>query len=133
VVTDKDLNKLADAWIRHWHAPKDSDEREKTAWASGEVIELPYDGKSEELWQIILNVHERDQSITIRQVLSAGPIEDLLSHFGELYIERVEEKARQDPAFAKVLGGVWQNRMSDEVWQRLQAVWDRRGWDEIPE
>jgi hypothetical protein len=66
-------------------------------------------------------------------VLSAGPIEGLLSHFGESYIVRVEEKAREDPAFAKVLGGVWQHTMSDEIWSRLQAVWDRRGWDGIPE
>ena len=132
-MTDEDLNKLADAWIRDQHAPKDSEEREDTYWASGEVIDMTYDGKSEELWQIILKIHERDQSITIQEILSAGPIEDLLSHFGELYIERIEEKARQDPAFAKVLGGVWQNRMSDEIWSRLQAVWDRQGWDGIPE
>jgi hypothetical protein len=52
-VTDKDLNKLADAWIRNRHAPKDSQEREETAWASGEESELLYDGRSEELWQII--------------------------------------------------------------------------------
>jgi len=74
-----------------------------------------------------------DQSIAIQQVLSAGPIENLLSKFGEQYIERVEHKARKDPAFAKVLGGVWQSDMPDEIWTRLQAVWDRRGWDGIPE
>ena len=29
--------------------------------------------------------------------------------------------------------GVWQNTMPDEIWARIQAVWDRRGWDGIPE
>jgi hypothetical protein len=52
---------------------------------------------------------------------------------GEQFIDRVEIMARFDPSFAKALGGVWQNGMSDEVWARLQAVWDRRGWDNIPE
>jgi hypothetical protein len=87
----------------------------------------------EELWQLIVKIHERDQSIAIQQVLSAGPIENLLSKFGDLYIDRVEEKARKDPSFAKLLGGVWQHTMTDEIWLRLQAVWDRRGWDGIPE
>jgi hypothetical protein len=132
-LTEEDLNKLADAWIRFYHAPRNSKAQEETAWATTEELDLLFDGKSEELWQVILKIHERDQSIAIRQVLSAGPIENLLSRFGELYIERIEEKARQDPAFAKVLGGVWKDQMSDEIWSRLQAVWDRRGWDGIPE
>jgi len=55
-------------------------------------------------------------------VLSAGPIEDLLAIHGESFIERVEVEARKDPAFAKVLGGVWKNRMNDTIWARLQAV-----------
>jgi hypothetical protein len=52
-----------------------------------------------------------------------------MARFGERYIDRVEEKARKDPAFAKLLGGVWQNSMSDEIWSRLQAVCDRKGWN----
>jgi hypothetical protein len=66
-------------------------------------------------------------------VLSAGPIEDLLAQHGDAFIDRVEIEARRDPSFAKVLGGVWQNSMSDEVWKRLQTVWDRKGWDDLPE
>jgi hypothetical protein len=48
-------------------------------------------------------------------------------------IERVETEARSNPLFAKLLGGVWQNEMPDHIWRRVQAVWDRRGWDGIPE
>ena len=132
-MTEEDLNNLANAWIHHWHAPKGSEEQFETSWATTEEMELLFDDRSEELWQLIVKIHERDQSIAIQQVLSAGPIENLLSKFGEQYIERVEHKARKDPAFAKVLGGVWQSDMPDEIWTRLQAVWDRRGWDGIPE
>jgi hypothetical protein len=67
------------------------------------------------------------------QGLSAGVIEDLLSRNGTEMIPLVEAEARSDPSFAKLLGGVWKNKMTDEVWSRLQAVWDRRGWDGIPE
>jgi hypothetical protein len=133
VVTEEDLNKLADAWVRHRQAPNDSEEYSETFWAMEEESDLFFDGKSEELWRLILKIHERDHSIAVQQVLSAGPIENLLSEFGEQYIARVEDKARNDPAFAKVLGGVWQSNMSDEIWARLQKVWDRRGWDGIPD
>jgi hypothetical protein len=129
-VTEEALDNLADAWIRR-HAPRDSEEKSETFWAIQEEHDLFFDGRSEELWQ--LKIHERDHSIAIQQVLSAGPIEDLLSKFGEQYVERVEDKARKDPTFAKVLGGVWLSNMSDEIWARLQTVWDRRGWDGIPE
>ena len=132
-MTEEALDHLADTWVRHRHAPEDSEERSETFWAIEEAIDLFFDGRSEELWQLILKIHERDHSIAIQQVLSAGPIEDLLSNFGEQYIERIEDKARKDPMFAKALGGVWQSNMSDEIWARLQAVWDRRGWDGIPE
>jgi len=65
--------------------------------------------------------------------LSAGPLEDLLAMHGPAIIDRVEAEAARDPTFAKLLGGVWQNRMTDEVWARVQAARDRRGWDGNPD
>jgi len=84
-------------------------------------------------WRVILLIWSMDQSTETMQGLSAGEIEDLLSRNGTEMIPLVEAEARRDPSFAKLLGGVWKNRMTDEVWSRLQAVWDRRGWDGIPE
>ena len=84
-------------------------------------------------WRVILLIWSMDQSIRTMQNLSAGEVEDLLSRNGPEMISLVEAEARRDPSFAKLLGGVWKNRMTDEVWSRLQAVWDRRGWDGIPE
>lgn len=26
----------------------------------------------------------------------------------------------------------WQYAMSEAIWSRVQAVWDRRGWDGVP-
>ena len=124
------LSELANAWIAYWHSPEGSPTQEKNAWAT-DLYDLEQDDP-EALWSLILLIHSRDQSVPIQQVLSAGPIEDLLTMHGEAFIERVEAEARKDPSFANLLGGVWRSSMSDDVWTRLQSVWDRRGWDGIP-
>ncbi|WP_158748396.1 DUF6869 domain-containing protein [Acidobacterium sp. S8] len=122
---------LAQDWIKYWHAPEGSSDRKLYADAT-DLYELQHNDP-ETFWALILEIHRRDQSITIQQVLSAGPVEDLLAQHGDAFIERVEAEARKDPQFAKLLGGVWQNMMSDTIWNRVQSVWDRRGWDGIPE
>lgn len=124
-----DLGLLADNWIAYWHG--DSAKRVELSEVT-DLYDLTFE-EPEKLWLLILEIHHRDQSITIQQVLSAGPVEDLLAKHGDTFIERVEAEARRDPQFAKLLGGVWKNSMSDAIWNRLQAVWDRRGWDGIPE
>ena len=128
-----DLNRLSDAWLGYWHAPEGSPIRESFAWASDRVMDLRYEEEPEELWRLILAIHRKDQSPAIQPVLSAGLVEDLLARHGEEFIERIELEAHADPSFAKLLGGVWQSRMSEGVWARVEAVWDRRGWDGIPE
>jgi hypothetical protein len=84
-------------------------------------------------WRLTLLIWSIDQSTKTMQILSAGSIEELLSNHGPEMISLVEAEARRDPSFAKVLGGVWKSGLTDEIWVRLQAVWDRRGWDDIPE
>ncbi|MGA8743410.1 MAG: DUF6869 domain-containing protein [Terracidiphilus sp.] len=130
-MTQEELDNLADNWIRYWYAPKDSAEAEATAWAT-DLYDLEYDDP-ETLWLLILNIHRKDQSARVQEVLSAGPVEDLLAKHGERFIDRVEAEAMKDPKFAHLLGGVWKSGMTNEIWNRLQAVWDRRGWDGIPE
>ena len=130
-MTQEELDNLADNWIRYRYAPRDSAEAEATAWAT-DLYDLEYDDP-ETLWLLILNIHGKDQSTRVQEVLSAGPVEDLLAKHGERFIDRVEAEAMKDPKFAHLLGGVWKSGMTDEIWNRLQAVWDRRGWDGIPE
>ncbi len=131
-MTAEEISNLATEWISYWHAPIDSSQRLAFGAATDHAFDLIYDDP-ETLWLLILAIHRKDQSVAIQQVLSAGPMEDLLAEHGDVFIDRVEVEARRDPSFAKVLGGVWQNSMSDEVWKRLQAVWDRTGWDDVPE
>jgi len=130
-MTHDELTRLADNWIRYRYSAKGSSEREVTAWAT-DLYDLEYDDP-ETLWLLILAIHAKDQSWRIRKVLSAGPVEDLLAKHGERFIDRVEAEARKDPKFAKLLGGVWKKGMTEGIWDRVRAVWDRRGWDGIPE
>ena len=86
----------------------------------------------EHAWQAILGAMENPAAKPYLGVLAAGPLEDLLSRHGPAFIERVETEARSSPDFAWMLGGVWKHTMPEEIWLRVQVVWDRRGWDGIP-
>lgn len=131
-MTDAELIKLADGWIAYWSAPKGSKERESLSWAWDQEYELRQN-EPELVWQLILEILRRNSSGKIQEVLSAGPLEDLLAEYGEAVIEKVEAEARSNPIFAKLLGGVWKSSMTDDIWARVQGVWDRKGWDGIPE
>ena len=130
-MTPVEIDVQADAWITHRLVPAGSPEYNASAWAT-DTIDLRFDAP-ETLWLLILAVHRKDQSVKVQGPLSAGEVEDLLRMHGDNFIDRIEAEARTDPSFARLLGGVWQGQMSDQLWARLQAVVDRRGWDEMPE
>lgn len=55
-----------------------------------------------------------------KSLLAAGPLEHLLAHHGSAYIDEVETLARKDSKFNYHLGGVWRNKMTEDVWRRVQ-------------
>ena len=133
LIDEAELHELASAWIAHRHAYKGDVGQIQSDWAEDLINSLMYDGHPEEVWRCIVAIHNLDHSPRVRQILSAGLIEDLLSQHGDRFIARVERQAQLDPSFANTLGGVWKSGMTEEVWTRLQAVWGRSGWDGIPE
>ncbi|HET6978999.1 MAG TPA: hypothetical protein VFI24_21885 [Pyrinomonadaceae bacterium] len=123
----QDLNKLVEAWIAGVLLGRDergqpTKEYETNWWALETVMNWKHDHQPELLWNFILAVHERDVNGTVSGHLAAGPVEDLLSEFGENYIERVETLAASDVRFKRMLCGVWQDTMSDELWNRIQLA-----------
>ena len=127
-MTDAELGALAADWVLYWQAPEGSVAREQLRYA----CDREYDLVREEpgvAWRLILAILRLNSSSEIQEVLSAGPLEDLLAKHGEAFIGHVEQEAKSNAAFARLLGGVWQNSMSESVWSRVQAVWDRSGWD----
>jgi hypothetical protein len=122
-ISADDIDLLADAWLECWQLPLSSPEREKLQW----IMTLEYDLLEESpefLWLLILAIHGKNQSPKMQAVLAAGPLEDLLGRHGADFIERVETQARVDPAFAKLLGGVWKSTIPEEVWLRVKGLRD---------
>ncbi len=119
---DSEWESLINAWIaapRTENGTPDSDPR---WWAISAVIMFPKNKNHEELWQFVIRRFEREMSDKAFGSLAAGPLEDLLGFFGELYIDRIEELARKNPRFNYLLGGVWQHLSSDDVWARVEKV-----------
>jgi hypothetical protein len=116
------FNQLVEAWIAHEEASS-APERKKNWWAAAQILDWMVDPEAVELlWRFIMAVYPRDLSDKAVASLAAGPLEDLLSHCGPDYIDRVEKLARQDRKFNRLLGGVWRLAMTDDVWRRVQAV-----------
>jgi len=124
--------RLIAGWLAMQHASPGGREYEDAFWAHEDLDEL-CSTSPDDAWEVILGVLARTPSDRALGNLAAGPLEDLLARHGPSIIERVEREARRNPAFANLLGGVWQNTMADDIWARVTAVWDRRGWDGIPQ
>ena len=116
-----ELDKIVTAWITAFQAEPKSAEYETNWWAVSEVCDWRLEG-DDRLWPFILEAYKRDLPDKMIAVLAAGPLEDLLDKRGEDFIDRIEELARRDPKFTDMLGCVWRNTITDEVWQRVQAV-----------
>ena len=129
-MTETELTNFAESWIAFMKVPENSEEYKSLFW----VVEREYDLMNEEpneIWLLILKILSLNNSNEIQEILSAGLLEDLLAKHGTAMIDQVEKEAKSNPLFANLLGGVWQNSMTDEVWARVQVVWNRSGWDGI--
>lgn len=76
----------------------------------------------ETMWQFVTAVLARKPPGHVLGYLAAGPLEDMVAHFGDYFIERIEDTARRDPAFRDFLHGVWKNRTPDALWERVKAA-----------
>lgn len=119
---ETDLNQIVNAWIAAEDAEHGSPEHQANWWAIEQVMDWALEREGEHLWRFITATYQRQLSDKAVSVLAAGPLEDLLAKQGPEFIERVEELARRDPRFNYLLGGVWRNTMTDEIWQRVQAA-----------
>ncbi|MBK7393296.1 MAG: hypothetical protein IPI64_08335 [Chloracidobacterium sp.] len=117
--TDAEWNEFIEAWIAGWPI---ADRTEAEKWAADAVTDWALEEKHEPVWEFITRAFGKEMPDTTFAILAAGPMEDLLSEFGPLYIDRVEELARTNPRFNELLGGVWRLSMTDEVWERVQKI-----------
>ncbi|HZM36949.1 MAG TPA: hypothetical protein VFC18_21000 [Burkholderiales bacterium] len=116
------VSDAATGWIDYWRQQLETGQFPDSE-ASSIVDELIRDDPDSG-WATILAVLERidaQPSSRLFQVLAAGPLEDLLARHGDAFVERIESEARVNERFKLLLGGVWQNAMSEHVWRRVQA------------
>lgn len=102
-------------------------------WLSGEDCTmadglLPPFPDPEAVWQAVLRIMQHELSEEQISLLAAGPVEDLLVHYGAQFIDRIEAEALRSQAFAHVLGGVWQSDTPPEIWRRIETVRGDRVW-----
>ena len=116
-----DDTKLRDAWMALYHTQEDTPEHDALFWAWERVNELCSDDPENAL-AFILAVLAHVESDRVLAVLAAGPLEDLMARHPYKMIARVEAEATTNPRSALLLGGVWQNAIPEDVWQRMQAV-----------
>jgi hypothetical protein len=138
-MTETELDNISNDFIKYFENPYQADsqgviqkkDKAPYVWATDRIHDFTIKSP-EKLFPIILAILEKDPSNEVLEVLAAGPLEDYLATNNEEFIVNVENRAKEDPKFASLLGGVWQNGMTEETWARVQKVWDRSGWDGIP-
>ncbi|MGI9241581.1 MAG: DUF6869 domain-containing protein [Verrucomicrobiales bacterium] len=125
-----DAKLIAEGWIDLRVSKLSKRERALGEWANEALKEAIYHDP-DYAFEIIEAIHALDPEHKQVEEFAAGPLEDLLSYQGVMTIDRIEQKARQDPSFAFVLGGVWQGSTPDSIWERVEKCRERRGWDGI--
>jgi len=85
---------------------------------SWNVVEELLGAPPDVLWPILLELIARAPDRQLGHI-AAGPVEDFISRFGSRVIDAVEAQAAADPRFRRVLRGVWQLSMTDEVYARV--------------
>lgn len=91
-------------------------------WWAVEDLMLPQEPEhAEDCWRVILRVLAQEPPEKVLGILAAGPLEDLIERHGALFIDRIEEEAKIDPAFRELLRGVWESGQH-EIWARVQRA-----------
>ena len=117
-VTPSDWNSFAKAWIAVLHnVPPDGNSK-----VAESVVQMNFTAAPELLWQFIQMAVDYAESDNDLSHIAAGPLEHLLGWHGDQYIAIVEKYAESNLKFARMMTGVWRYLMTDEVWQRVQAI-----------
>ena len=128
-MTGYEMKSMVGDWVAYYRDQKNDDKWQRWS-ATSEHLDYLIDYEPWDAWALISAIHLRDQSNAVSQSLCTGPLENLLSRHGPELIDTVAAFARKNPSFAMLLRGVWRHAMTDEVWDRVQAIRERRMWRE---
>jgi hypothetical protein len=75
------------------------------AWAFEEVL-ARISAEPDDAWNLVLALVTMADDESLGYI-GAGPLEKLVRRFGSDLVDRVEDRAREDPRFRFCLGSVW--------------------------
>jgi len=90
-------------------------------WASNRLRDL-IEHAPDDAYDVIRDLVRQAPSPYVLSIVAAGPLEDLLSDWGERIIDRLETDTRDDPKLMAACADVWRLYMPDEVWSRLRHL-----------
>jgi len=118
---------VAAFWLGRRSKDMTKEQKELNYWVE-DLVQTAMYKDSDYGFSIVEAIHEADANQYQLNEFSAGPLENLLAYQGYKVIERIEKKAKSDKKFAGLLGGVWQNQMQDDIWERVKKVRDTSIW-----
>jgi hypothetical protein len=110
-MSSQERNRLAESWLqvqRHF-------------WAFISLDQL-CENEPEEAWSVIQLLIDLSDTDDLLGDVGAGPLEDLISNHAPRFVDRIEESARNSPAFKKALSRVWLSEGESPVSRRLLAL-----------
>jgi hypothetical protein len=119
---DNYLARVARDWISYHSVPEDGRADRKDLYDPfGVVFELVQHSPLH-AWDFIRFVLSEDREERSLDILSAGPLEDLISIHGSSLIEHIEDAAKEDPRLRSLLAGVWQFGTPGDIWARIEQA-----------
>ena len=91
----------------------------------GLVVDLSFSAAPHHQWRFIEATVAGAETDSELGHIAAGPMEHILGWHGPDWIDVVEQRAKSDRKFERMLTGVWRYRMSDEIWARVEALQEK--------
>ena len=124
-MTPSDWDALVTSWLAELREPSPPREPDSDQLDVGQtVVMMSFMAPPEKQWEFICSAVASAESDDELAHIAAGPAEHLLGRHGQEFIARMEAHAAADPTFARMLTGVWQHLMPDDIWARVQAIQD---------
>jgi hypothetical protein len=117
-LSDDTWSDFAAAWLAQIRVGEKEGDRD---WGQS-VVQMNFTARPEHQWKFILLAISQAQTDDELGHIAAGPIEHLLGWHGAQYIDSVEQQSQLDPKFARAVTGVLKYLMTDEVWERVNAI-----------
>ena len=121
-----DISELADKYVTY--SSLDEDKKEQHLYEESIfILQEMVNNEPETAGNVIVEIIKRTDNKWVLTLLGCGELESLLGRHFDQFIDRSEKEARGDKKFAFVVSCVWQNRMSDEQYARLDRLVEELG------